>query len=818
MAEVISVAASAVTFVGAAITISNTVLSFISDLRQAPDEVLFLYNEVTDTRLILLRIKENVEQNQSLDTSLALPDNSGILGATAESTAKAEFLLKRIERVLSDIDLCLRSLTKSKSSRGVTINHRSWLLSRNRIKSLRQDLRDLKTNAALHFSSSSSTHAHRSVTLLKRVLLENTRTAQRQTERNDYFDSRLQTLAQQLAELSMIPESQQQLLALIEGLSVAAVASGEASTSSRTSTTTVTTTAVTTTGSGGDETQVTPDPAEGNQQAPGPSPQQPTETTTTQTTRSTTVTSSESVSRLKLEFSRFQKQGCIPDCECACHQRRRYKSPSFAQRLLGEFFLGFSSLPLLSKRCTDARCTQRSPFSATFTYYLPTFLLSKMVSLVFITTSQGDPAACVKIRPLSTDFSIYRRVEKGDTEGVRSLLDRRLAHPSATFKGAWTPLHYAISYGNTAIIRSLLARGADPTLEDGWNLRSPLEFAWSKMLGGAYDDDTQQEMETLFSDRDCVEEMGLTSLHRIVVGLSGYGCSLQDYISQQPQGINALDAHGRTALSWAAQRGMVSAVRSLLDAGADPNLHPPQSTSPLMYAAEARNPGCLDPLLEAGASVTAYDVEGQTALIYACNRNRDLDYYSPLIAAGADPEWHTTPGLIPLTIVIGEGFNDAMRYLVDVGGAGLDVKGHDQRPPVFYAVEHNNHDALDFLLSRGAAVTGVSSLKYPCLAHVAAHFADVRTLRMLTSRRLVLTDVDCVNSSGGLTIPQIVDNRLSVNTPPVEEGFMEAFGEFLASIRTPEGEGVAVESSQNDVGSGVGDPEGEFFDAAEFLA
>jgi ankyrin repeat protein len=237
-----------------------------------------------------------------------------------------------------------------------------------------------------------------------------------------------------------------------------------------------------------------------------------------------------------------------------------------------------------------------------------------------------------------------------------------------------------------------------------------------------------------------------------------------------------------------------------------------------MYAAEARNPGCLDPLLEAGASVTAYDVEGQTALIYVCNRKRDLDYYRPLIAAGADPDWHTTPGLTPLTTVIGEGFNDAMRYLVDVGGAGLDVKGHDQRPPVFYAVEYNNHDALDFLLSRGAAVTSVSSLEYPSLAHVAAHFADVRTLMMLTSRRLVLTDIDCVNSSGGLTIPQIVANRLSVNTPPVEEGFMEAFSEFLASIRTPEGKGLAAESSQNDVGSGVGDEEGEFFDAVEFLA
>lgn len=136
----------------------------------------------------------------------------------------------------------------------------------------------------------------------------------------------------------------------------------------------------------------------------------------------------------------------------------------------------------------------------------------------------------------------------------------------------------------------------------------------------------------------------------------------------------------------------------------------------------------------------------------------------------------------------------------------------------FYAVQYNNHESLDLLLSRGAAVTGVSSLEYPCLAHVAAQFADVRTLRMLTSRRLVLTDVECVNNSGGLTIPQIVDKRLSVNTPPVEAGFMEAFGHFLANIRTPEAGEVTADPGGAGIGLEAGDEDGEFFDAAEFLA
>jgi len=232
---------------------------------------------------------------------------------------------------------------------------------------------------------------------------------QRQDERSNEVDVTLLRVIQQLAELSVMPESQRQLISLIENLNVGVVASEE-----RSNRTTTTTTEMT-----GISTDLATDRSTG-----GAVIQQ----------SSTTVTA-ESVSRLKLEFSRFQKRGCAPECECTCHQRRRYRSPSFAQKVLGELFIGFSSLPLLSKPCSDGRCTQRSTFSATFTYYLPTFLLSKMISLILITTSQGDPAACIKVRPISSDFSLYRAVERNDLRTIRTMMGNRLAHPSATFKG-----------------------------------------------------------------------------------------------------------------------------------------------------------------------------------------------------------------------------------------------------------------------------------------------------------------------------------------------------------------------------------------------
>ena len=330
-------------------------------------------------------------------------------------------------------------------------------------------------------------------------------------------------------------------------------------------------------------------------------------------------------------------------------------------------------------------------------------------------------------------------------------------------------------------------------------LRSPLEWAWIKILGRAYEHETQQEMEQMFNDSECLKEMCFTTLHRIVLGLNS--SSLEDHILQNPDSINTTDAYGRTALSWAAQRGSVETVKSLLLLGADPNLCTPRGHSPLMYAAESRNPDCLQPLLNNGADVNQCDVEGQTPLHYAAGHRSDLAYYRPLIEANANPNWPTIPRMTPLTTVILEGHSDAMRYLVGKG-ADSNLMGHDDRSPTFFAVEYNNLDALEYLFEIGANFTG-SSLSYPSIAHVAAHHAKVRTLRALTAFRLPLRDVDCVDNEG-LAIPQIVEKRLQTD-PHFEDGFAQAFGLFLKSIRTEELAASLVEVEEDE----------EFHDAPE---
>ena len=154
MADPFSIVASTVTVTGAVITVADTILSFISQLRNAPDEITFLQNDVTDTRLILSNIKDNAGEDRSLDARLALPDPGGVYG-NPENISKAQYLIKRIERVLLEIDSTLREVTKSRTLGRATVHQRAWILHRSKLRSLRQELRELKTSVAVHFSASS---------------------------------------------------------------------------------------------------------------------------------------------------------------------------------------------------------------------------------------------------------------------------------------------------------------------------------------------------------------------------------------------------------------------------------------------------------------------------------------------------------------------------------------------------------------------------------------------------------------------------------------------------------------------------------------
>lgn len=111
---------------------------------------------------------------------------------------------------------------------------------------------------------------------------------------------------------------------------------------------------------------------------------------------------------------------------------------------------------------------------------------------------------------------------------------------------------------------------------------------------------------------DC-RYFGFSTLHKACLGLSDR--SLEDIILETPRSrVDESDATGRTALSWAAQKGDASLLLQLLSLGSQPDKHDYSGKSSLHWFLSAGSDECLQILLRAEADVDTKDKLGRIPL------------------------------------------------------------------------------------------------------------------------------------------------------------------------------------------------------------
>jgi ankyrin repeat protein len=137
--------------------------------------------------------------------------------------------------------------------------------------------------------------------------------------------------------------------------------------------------------------------------------------------------------------------------------------------------------------------------------------------------------------------------------------------------------------------------------------------------------------------------------------------------------VNAADPfQEETALMWASSEGHLEVVKTLLAAGADPNLkahvsliterknadHPSGGFTALMFAVRNGHEDVVEALVKGGADLKLTNADGATATIVAIVNDR-FDLAKELIDLGADP-------------------NDGSLYFaVDMHDATIDMRAHD---------------------------------------------------------------------------------------------------------------------------------------------
>ena len=166
-----------------------------------------------------------------------------------------------------------------------------------------------------------------------------------------------------------------------------------------------------------------------------------------------------------------------------------------------------------------------------------------------------------------------------------------------------------------------------------------------------------------------------------------------------------------TALMAAAAAGRPSAVRALLDLGADPEFENPQRRTALLIAADQGQAECVRVLAEAGANVDRIGVYGQTALHCAAWQDHAATL-RVLIERGAQLETRDMTGATALALAASEDVPEIIQILL-AAGANPDTRNDEGWSPVEVA-EAEGLDEVAALLRGARLEAGTSSPDEGC--------------------------------------------------------------------------------------------------------
>lgn len=291
-----------------------------------------------------------------------------------------------------------------------------------------------------------------------------------------------------------------------------------------------------------------------------------------------------------------------------------------------------------------------------------------------------------------------------------------------------TPLHIAAKFGYTAIVKLLLSKGVNVSLEDSSGntaiqlsasaghldvLRILLEHHLSRRgdfapedLGPGGEDTNNQNEEEMYKDpytitalKECNELLcrAVTSGQLIVVRyLLNYMDSFHPSIPVQTS------TPGENLLNIAASKGYTEIVRALLPRF-DPNVKNAENRTPLDLAVSGKHRDVIRLLLESGADPNVSDSDRWTPLHIAAESGLH-EIFEDLLRSGGDVYARTILKETALHLAVK--FPNIVRLLIDAS-ADLNVKDYNEATPLHLAVRADSITTIKLLLRAGADLDAV---------------------------------------------------------------------------------------------------------------
>lgn len=265
-------------------------------------------------------------------------------------------------------------------------------------------------------------------------------------------------------------------------------------------------------------------------------------------------------------------------------------------------------------------------------------------------------------------------------------------------------------------------------------------------------------------------------IHNLVVGIHHADLEAALLKPNYRQLLDCPDAYGRTPLFWAAIRGDVGKVKTLLAAGADHTKTDLERRSPLHAALQSGNISCVETLLRRGSSVHARDRYGNTALqiaTWADDNNEAM--LEAIFMAGASVDVKEEYGTSALASAACLNYPANAKWLLS---KGADIESRDivGCTPLYEAVRYCNTEMVELLLAHGArADFRVKNGR--TVLHALACTGSLATTEVLMQFPLQGLNAESRDSSD-LTAWELFENR--VGQP---EGMRDAFLRLLDYVK-----------------------------------